>query len=230
VSTRKVHQAPAFTRISNPAELKRILMEIEKMRPPFEVSLENHGGLAQGRIRHWDAGKKLFSVQWSKAQESFFSACGERTGLRSFFKVKLFTTQLIFRTELIRRLPEGEFQYRIPRDFFQSQLRKSLRLPIPKGRAFLRSDQGTFPVLDLSTSGARIGISDQASSGISVLNSCILILGQKQITTPELTFSITHRSESSAGGRFRGLNESLQISIKQYLIDTLYDLVKGGRP
>lgn len=227
MSTRKVHQAPAFTRISNADGIRKIVLEIQKIHPPFEVSLEKHGALARGRIRHWDVTKKLFTVRWNAIDDSFVSASGERTGLRSFFKVKLFTTQLIFRTELIRRLPDGEFQYRIPQDFFQSQLRKSLRLPMPEGSAQIVCKQGVFAVLDLSSSGARIAISKKHSARLHQLDSCVLILGRNQLSSPEFEVVLTHRNEDSAGGRFRGLNEPVHIAIKQFLIETLHLLVKG---
>lgn len=229
MSIRKVHQAPAFNRITRLDEIRRLVLEIQKLKPSFEVSVEGHPGLARGRIHHWDVTKKLFSVRWSEINEDFQNACGVRTGLRSFFKVKLFTTQLLFRTELIRRLRDGEYQYRIPPDLFQSQLRKSLRLPLPANQARLMCKQGVFPVLDLSVSGARLALAREQSAELHHLESCILVLGKTRIQSPHFEAILTHRGEDFAGCRFRGLNEALHVKIKQFLVECLHLLIQGAQ-
>jgi hypothetical protein len=228
MSSRKVHQAPTFTRLDRPEDIRRTVLEIQKLKPYFEVSIESHDGMARGRIQHWDPAKKLLTVRWTKADEAFHSACGMRTGLRSFFKVRLLSTQLVFRSELIRRLPDGQYQYRIPLELFQSQLRKSLRIPLGPGQAKLASSRGIFPILDLSASGARIAIPIKISSRLHQLDSCFLVLGRHRISTSGFEVTLTHRDEESAGCRFRGLDEAIRIEIKQFLIEALHLLFKGA--
>lgn len=226
MSTRKIHQNPTFIQVDDEREQKRIQLELKKLKPLVEVTTENHPAVSKGQIIEWDETKKLFTVKWSRLTKEFFSSSGERTGIRAFFKVNLISCPLLFKCELIRRLPDESFQYRIPLQYFKNQKRSALRLPLEEGAGKLKTPQGTFPILDLSVSGARISISEKRSRNIHSLEACSLFLLGRRIHAPDFGIRITSRMEHSAGCRFHGLQNSHQIEIKQFLIEALHEYYK----
>jgi hypothetical protein len=226
MTTRRVNRAPTFQEIEAPRELERIIMEIRKFRPPVEVSVENHPWIAKGRVVDWNPAKKLFTVEWRKIPDEFKEGAALRTGLRAFFKCAVFTTQILFKCELIRRMPDGTYQYRTPATLFKNQRRAALRVPLFPGMANLRTPAGTFPVLDLSTAGARIGISFPASKKIHQLEKCTLIIGDRKFSPVSFGITLTTRNEGFAGCRFHGLSEEIRVEIKQFLIEALHDYFK----
>ncbi|MBU6153440.1 MAG: hypothetical protein KGP28_03980 [Bdellovibrionales bacterium] len=223
MTSRKVHQAPTFVRVDEGQEIKRIILELQRLTHPAEVTLENHPSVAKGKIIEWNEAKKLFTVEWSELTREFFLKSGEKTGIRAFFKVNLVSFPVLFKCELVRRLPDETFQYRTPVQFFKNQRRAALRVPLEPGAGKLKTHHGTFPVLDLSTSGARVAIPESLSRSIHVLDGCSLILSGKKIQSPDFGVRITTRLKESAGCRFHGLNEALHIEIKQFLMEALHD-------
>jgi hypothetical protein len=219
--TRKLFTAPTYALIDNSKIRNRIVLEIRRLKPEVEVSVEGCSDLARGKIIDWNEKNRLFTVQWKSIPDAFAEQTGSKTGLRSFFKTHVFTTQLLFKTEIVRRTDETEYQYRIPEAFYQNQRRKALRVPLPPGSAWLVTARGTFPVLDLSVSGAALKIRSDQFPEIRQMEQCELILGKKRLTTPEFGITFTRRGEEQAGCRFHGLNESLHIEIKQFLFQFL---------
>jgi hypothetical protein len=230
MTSRRVHQAPHFSAITDLRDRRRIALEIKKLKPAAEVSVEGVPDLAKGKVIDWIEAKKLFTVKWDDLPDSFQSHSGSITGLRSFFKIKLLSTQVVFKCELIRRLPTDEYQYRIPTEIYQHQNRTALRVPLRRGEGKLKTPRGTFSILDLSTSGARLALSEPLSASIHHVEGCTLILGKKKIATPDFGITLTHRGEQEFGCRFHGLTEEYRIQIKHYLIEELQHFFFGAAP
>jgi hypothetical protein len=226
MSTRKVHQAPTYTLIDDPKVSNRILLAIKKLKPETEVSVEKCPALARGKILDWNLEKALFTVSWTKLPEDFIESSGLKTGQRSFFKTQTFTTQLLFKTEIVRRLDETTYQYRTPKEWYQTQKRAALRVPLKAGSAKLSTPAGIFPILDLSTAGAALKIPETLLRKSYHLENCTLILDSKRLTTPEFGITLTRRQPDQVGCRFHGLNESIHIEIKQYLMEALHRFFK----
>jgi len=226
MSTRRVHRSPTFQQVQETAELNRILKEIRKFKPEVEVTIEHHPVLSQGRIIDWHEEKRLFTVEWIKIPDEFKESSGRRTGLRAFFKVSLFSVQVLFKCELVRRLPDGSYQYRTPEVLYKNQKRSALRVPLAPGSGALITPLGVFTLTDLSTSGARFEIPSSFSKKIHQIENCVLQLKRKKISTPRFGITLTRRFEDSAGCRFHGLNEAIHIEIKQFLIESLQDYFK----
>ncbi|NDG84876.1 MAG: hypothetical protein EBX52_07545 [Proteobacteria bacterium] len=226
MSTRRIHQAPTYTLLHEPKILDRVLLEVKKLKPAIEVSVENCTALAKGRIVDWNLDKKLFTVSWGNLPEVFAEAAGRLTGQRSFFKVQTFTTQLVFKAEVIRRLPDGTYQYRTPAQIYQTQKRGALRVPLTPGLVKIASPKGIFPVLDLSTAGAALKIPESLSKSLHRIEECTLILGTRKIHTPDFGITFTRRLPERTGCRFHGLNEAIHIEIKQFLIEALHRFFK----
>ena len=228
MSSRKIHQAPTFQEIETSKELERVVLEIHKFRPSVEVSVEHHPFIARGRMIDWNPAKKLLTVEWKTIPEEFRASSALRTGLRAFFKVSLFSMQILFKCELIRRLPDGTYQYRIPAKIYKNQKRTALRVPLPKGKGLLRTPKGSFAILDLSMAGARIDISLSESKKLHQVENCSLILDGRKFTPPAFGVTLTSLYDELAGCRFHGLNEGIHVEIKQFLIEALHDFFKKG--
>ncbi len=221
MSTRRVHEAPSFARVEDPKERARLIQELIKMRPKAEVSLEGFHEILSGRITEWNPQRKAFTVKWDSLSDSFHQRTGSSTGLRSYFKVSLFTTQLVFRAEAVRRLPDGSYHYRFPQELYKQQKRGALRVPLARGIGKLRTNEGTFAIEDLSVGGARIVLTPDQSRKLHELTGCELLVNGWVISTPEFTATLTHRTEKGSGTRFAGLNENIRTEIKQFLIEAL---------
>jgi hypothetical protein len=221
MSTRRVHEAPSFSRVEDPKVHLSLIREIIKIKPPVEVSIEGSHEVLKGRIVEWNSDRKIFTVAWHNLSDTFHTLTGSKTGLRSYFKVKLFTTQLVFRAEAVRRMPEGHYHYRFPTELFQQQKRGALRVPLARGVAKLKTLEGTFPVEDLSVGGARIVFDPEKGRELHELTGCELYFGDWIISTPEFCATLTHRTERGSGIRFSGLNEAVRTELKQFLIEAL---------
>jgi hypothetical protein len=135
MSTTRVNEKPSFAEIDDPGEKEKLQKEIQKIKPPIEISIEGFSEVAKGRIMDWNAQRKLFTVAWSKKSEKFDEMTDKQTGLRAFCKSQLFSTQLIFKTTTVRHLDDGTYHYRIPTQWFKQQRRGALRVPIHHGTA-----------------------------------------------------------------------------------------------
>ena len=222
MSTRRVHQAPNYIEVKAKDENEKLNLEIRKFKPEVEVTVEGLPELAQGRIIDWNASQKLFRVDWRSITDDFKMHSGLRTGLRNFFRVKLFTSPILFKCELVRRLPDGTFHYRLPEQIYKLQKRGALRVPLKSGTASLITRSGRYAMLDLSIAGARLSLPESESSKHHTFENCTLILGGKKITAPGFQATITSRSKEGCGVRFSGLDETLRFEIKQYLIESLH--------
>ena len=229
MSTRKIHQSPTFSVVQDGKEIDRLLLEIKKFKPAVEVTIEHLPHLARGKIIDWHEGKKLITISWTKISEEFIESSGLRTGLRAFFKVSLFSVQILFKCELVRRLPDGYYQYRTPETFYKNQKRSALRVPLDSRSGTLVTPLGSFPILDLSISGARIGLPLSISKKIHTLENCSLILGKQKISTSRFGITVTSRADDFSGCRFHGLNEGIHVVIKQFLIESLHEYFKKAK-
>lgn len=221
MSQRRVHEAPSFTRVEDETEHLNLVRELIKIRPETEVSIEGSQEVRKGRIIEWNPQRKSFTVRWTSASESFHVLTGSRTGLRNYFKVRLFTTQLVFRAEALRRLPDGTYHYRFPEAIYKQQKRGALRVPLARGIGKLRTNEGTFAIEDLSVGGARLLMPSDKVRNLHELTGCELLLDDWIISTPEFTATLTHRTEKGSGTRFSGLNEAIRTEIKQFLVEAL---------
>ncbi len=229
MSTRKIHQSPTFSVVQDGKEIDRLLLEIKKFKPGVEVTIEHHPHLARGKIIDWHDGKKLITIHWTEIPEGFVESSGLRTGLRAFFKASLLSVQILFKCELVRRLPDGCYQYRTPDVFYKNQKRLALRVPLDSGSGTLVTPLGSYPILDLSISGARIGLPLSTSKKIHALENCSLILGKRRISTSRFGVTITSRNDDFSGCRFHGLNEGIHVEIKQFLIEALHEYFKKAK-
>ena len=218
MSTRRVDEKPSFAEVSDPMDREKLQKEIQKIRPGVEVSIEGHSEVAKGRIIDWNPQRKLFTVKWEKKSEIFDEVTDARTGLRAFFKSKLFSTQLIFKTTTVRKLEDGTYHYRIPNELFKQQRRGALRVPIYSG-AFFSSLEGKFRILDLSVSGARLKVPKTLKH--SKFTGCELSLDGYRLGTPDFVAQTTFTGPEEIGVRFAGLNEGIRTEMKQYLMDAL---------
>ena len=221
MSVRRVHEAPSFTRVENSKDYEKLIHEMIKLKPEVEVSIEGTHEVQKGRLIEWNESRKLFTIKWEKKSEKFHQMTGSQAGLRNYFKVKLFTSQLVFRAEAIRRLPDGTFHYRFPQDLYKQQKRSTLRVPLPRGSGKLKANEGTFLIEDLSVGGAKIIFDPKKFKSLHQLTGCELYLDGWVISTPEFEATLTHRNGQGSGTRFSGLNESVRTEIKQFLIEAL---------
>jgi hypothetical protein len=136
--------------------------------------------------------------------------------------------QILFKCELIRRLPDGTYQYRVPQRIYKNQKRTALRVPLASGAGLIRTPKGSFAILDLSVAGARIELPISESKKLHQIEKCSLILGGRKFTPPEFGITLTSRQDEFAGCRFHGLNEGIHVEIKQFLIEALHDFFKKG--
>jgi hypothetical protein len=219
MSTTRVNEKPSFAEIDDPGEKEKLQKEIQKIKPPIEISIEGFSEVAKGRIMDWNAQRKLFTVAWSKKSEKFDEMTDKQTGLRAFCKSQLFSTQLIFKTTTVRHLDDGTYHYRIPTQWFKQQRRGALRVPIHHGTALFSSEQGKFKILDLSVGGARLRVPKDFNK--SEFTECALSLDGYKIKAEDFRATVTFRGDHEIGVRFSGLNEALKTEIKHYLIEAL---------
>jgi hypothetical protein len=219
LSTRRVHEAPSFAKVTDPTELNRLILEVIKIKPEVEVSIEGGHEIMRGRILEWNRTRELFTISWNHLTDTFNELTASKAGLRNYFKVKLFTTQLVFRAEAIRRMPNGTFHYRFPEDYYQQQKRGALRVPMKN--AILISNEGTFGIKDLSVGGAQILFEHGKFRNLHQLHDCRIKIGRKTLELPLFTATLTHRRPGGSGTRFAGLADGSRTEIKQYLIEAL---------
>ena len=221
---RKAFAEPTFKLYENEKELSLLLNEIKKTKPKIEVTLENFSESAQGSIQEWHPNRKFFTVKWDQKSEAFDQKIESNSELRVYFKAKLFSTQIIFKSLTLRRLNDTLFHFRIPAQIFKQQRRAALRVPIQNNSAKLVTPLGEFRILDLSVTGATIlASSTQLNSKLQnvVLENCELHLGKIKIKTSDLSIKIVKIEEQIVGIKFQGLSQLYQNRIKQYLIEQL---------
>lgn len=224
MTTRKGAKAgPSFEWVEGLKAREVLDTEIIRLKPEVEVTIEGISHLAVGRILEWNRSRGSFTVQWTQTlSPEFLKKTASEAGLRNYFKCKLFSTQLIFRTHVVRRSNDSEYQYLMPDQIFKQQRRGALRVPTTKRNLFLQSTEGKFPVLDMSVGGAKIAVNGSALSGVSHLTQCSLILDHGEaITSPTFSAQLTFAGPDSRGYRFAGLDDEIKVKIKQYLIDAL---------
>jgi len=219
MASSRVYEKPSFSEVNEPWEREKLVKEVQKIKPMAEVTLEGYSELAKGRIIDWNEQRKLLTVKWKIRSDQFDELTNAKTGLRAFFKAQLFTTQIVFKTTTVRRCEDGTYHYRIPSELFQQQRRGALRVPIHSGSVQFFCDQGKFQLFDLSVGGASLKTSEGRT--LSRLTSCELRIGSVRVKTDDFSAQVTFRTEGRVGVRFAGLNESVRIKIKQFLIEAL---------
>ena len=204
---RVVDEEPTFSLIKDPDAKKRIVTEINKLKPQVEISLEGTGELASARIIDWDPSRKFFTVRWSKKSAAFDEKLESESGLRVFFKVNLFSKLLVFKSTTVRRMQDGTYHYRIPEQFFQQQRRSALRVPIDSSiKAYLSTSIGEFEIIDLSAGGAKIKMPSSLKKtftlGATYAPINLSIPSVPALAADDFSIRITHLDPTSAGCRF----------------------------
>lgn len=225
-SSKRFETGPSFTLIELMKERIQIEKEIIKVNPEIEVSLEGLSELATGRFVDWDATRKLFIVRWKFISDSFKQKTESQIGLRAYFKCTLFTTQLVFKTTTVRRLEDGDYQYRLPDFIFKKQKRGALRVPIAPHTAFLECAEGRFEIVDLSASGMRLRIHAHFKP-TSLFTEPSLILNSVKLKNAGLQIKVLRREKDFLGCKFLNFSEQNKVTIKQFLIDSLRVHFKG---
>jgi hypothetical protein len=220
MSTRRIQESPSLVLIENLKELNQVQLEIQKMAPKTEVSVEGLSQMAHGKIVSWDLKRKIFSVRWEKKPEAFAEQTESQTGLRAFFKCTLFSTQLFFKTTVVRRLEDGTYHYRIPGQIFKHQKRGALRVPLLPGTATFHTAQGNFELIDLSISGAKLKHQKSRFLPIS-LTRCELVLNGRSVSFSGFEAKITRQETDFFACKFQTLPESVKTEIKLFLIEAL---------
>lgn len=221
--TRKVKLAPSYKPVETEREARVLGDEIRKIRPIAEISLEGLNELAKGRIRDWQPTRKLFTVEWIKKSPKFDQKTETTPNLRAYFKIQLFTTQLVFKSSTVRRVDDDHSHFRIPEQLYHQQMRGALRVPlVDSRRATLKTPRGDFALLDLSVGGAKIALpaGTRIATGVDI-GPCELRVGTLKVSGPAFKIKVARTAEGVAGVRFSGLEERHRALIKQFLIDAL---------
>jgi hypothetical protein len=228
--SRRVQIGANYKLIQKATELKRIESEILRMHPKTEVTIEGSSEIAKGKIVEWFPNRKFFTVQWIKLPTDFQNQSGSTSGLRVFFKVQMFSTQVVFKSTTLRRInvetTEKTFpvyHYRIPEEIFQQERRGALRVPLESGSASICTNEGTFQILDLSITGAKISNSEKINTppvGTEWKNAR-LFLGKHQVNGKEFKIKITRKNDDECTVQFKQITDQEKVLIKQYLIEAL---------
>jgi hypothetical protein len=239
MSTRRVHQTPNYQLLDDPKAIKRILGEVNQMQPKAELSIEGRPEVITSQLMEWDPKRGSLQVRF-RSNEDFSSHLSSKSGLRAFFKTRLFTTQLIFKTRAIRTTPDGA-AFKIPEVIYEQQRRGALRVPIPaKITAELRTPVGVCTIVDLSVTGAKVIGPKRMVPGVIYENVKFLIPSLPTSSQAILAFPFSVRvahqadlnTDDAQSGRilgchFIGLSTKQRIIIKQFLTDSLHYYFKG---
>lgn len=229
---RKTKGHPSFSKVDDSKILQRIEREIIKIHPKCEVTVEGHSEINKGTITEWYPQRKFFSVTWNKLSPKFSERINEEANLRVFLKVRLFTTQIIFKTVALRRVNEDCFHFRIPSEIFQHQLRAALRVPLRSSNPLqIATSLGQFKILDLSVGGAKVSLPSQNRKIPKPQTTLI----KSYFTHPSLkdfqfNIKVTNVQADSdpptSGFRFLDLPKEAQSLLKQILIEELQAFYK----
>jgi hypothetical protein len=227
--TRKIHVEPNYSLLQNSKEMARIEKEITQFRPKAEITIEGSSEIAVGRITEWYPKRKFFSVKWSKISKTFEKQTESKSGLRVFFKAQLFSTQVLFKSTTLRRLSEEEtpdgsviYHYRIPDQIYQQQRRGALRVPLEKAAATLVTPLGSFQLLDLSVTGAKLKrLPDVEPTIGKELKSVELYLAKKKISSNQFHVKFTRVASDWCAVGFTKISDLERTQIKQFLIEAL---------
>ncbi len=228
--SRKVHQEPNYGVVKSDDVLNRIEKEIIRLNPKVEVTLEGLSGIAKGIIREWFPKRKFFTVEWLKLPPDFAPHTDSNSELRVYFKVQLFTTQILFRSTTLRQLVPSEvgdgmqvYHYRVPEEIYQQQARGALRIPILKKSAKLETPDGTFELIDLSVTGARLRLLENEK--LPHLNkewkTATLILKKHRMNGEDFHVKVVRKEEDHLAVKFSKITDVERIQIKQFLMDAL---------
>ncbi len=228
--SRKIHAEPNYTLLQNPREITRIEKEMNQFHPKVEVTIEGSSEIASGKIVEWYPKRRFFSVKWNKIPEAFEALTESKTGLRTFFKAHLFSTQVLFKSTTLRRLSEEETQdgsviyhYRIPEQIYQQQRRGALRVPLVKKAAILITPIGSFELLDLSITGAKLRALDEEMEPLigQEWKNVQLYFGKTKINTKNFHVKITRKTKDWCAIGFTKISDFERTQIKQFLIEAL---------
>jgi hypothetical protein len=233
--SRKVHQDSNYGVVKGEQVLNRIEKEIIRLHPKAEVTIEGLSEIAKGTIREWFPKRKFFSVEWTKLPPDFATHTDSDSELRVYFKVNLFTTQILFKSFTLRRLGPSEvaegmqvYHYRIPEEIYQQQSRGALRIPLPKKAATLETPDGNYELIDLSVTGAKLRPLENAKTPAigKEWKSPTLWFKKHQVSGDEFKAKVTRKSEDYFAVQFSKITDHERIQIKQFLIEalkTIYD-------
>ncbi len=226
---RKAYSAPSYTVYENENEIALLVHEIKKMQPRVEITLENFPEVAKGRITEWHEGRKFFTVKWDEKSEAFDKKIESSSGLRAFFKGKLFSAQILFKSTTVRRLTDELYHYRIPDQIYKQQRRAALRVPLAPSAAKLVTPRGEFSLLDLSVSGAKLRSNRKKIPPEYfnvILENCALYFGKRKIDHSDFSVRISRVEADFVGVKFQGLSKRDQMAIKQFLMESLRTFYK----
>ena len=230
--SRKVHQEPNYGVVKSEDVLNRIEKEIIQLHPKVEVTLEGLDGIAKGIIREWFPKRKFFSVEWLKLPPKFASHTDSDSELRVYFKVNLFTTQILFRSTTLRQLVSSEvgnlqvYHYRMPEEIFQQQARGALRIPLQPKAAKLETPDGIFELIDLSVTGAKLRNPETGKTPNlgKEWKSPNLWFKKHQVNSDDFQAKVVRKQEDHFAVQFTRITDHERVQIKQFLIDALKDL------
>jgi hypothetical protein len=228
--SRKAHQESNYGAVTDEQTLDRIQKEIIRLHPKVEVTIEGLNEIAKGIIREWFPKRKFFAVEWTKLPRNFILQSDTNSELRVYFKVNLFTTQIIFKSSTLRRMNSSSsgktvtiFHYRIPENIYQQQGRGALRVPIYKKSAMLETTEGKYEILDLSVTGAKLRpLGDAKIPNIGKeWKSPVLWFKNHQVSGENFQVKVTRKAEDEFAVQFSKITDHERIQIKQFLIEAL---------
>ena len=219
---RKARLSPSYTQIDTPSKTRLIHAEIKKFKPRVEVTRSGGSEIATGRIVEWFPQRHFFTVEWDKISAAFREQAFDGSVSNLYFKARLFSTLLVFKSTPVRKGDQRFSDYRLPTSLYQQQSRGALRVPLPSGAGTLSTERGDFEIKDLSVAGARIANLKPTRRAFKVgaeISPVLLQLGKLRI--PDLKIVITTATGGSYGCRFVGMSQEHRTHIKQYLVDAL---------
>ncbi len=221
---RKANYSPSYSQINEPEKERLIHAEMKKFKPKVEVTLSGGSEIATGRIVEWFPKRHFFIVEWERKSKTFKELNFEDAALRVYFKAKLFSTLVVFKSTPVRKGDDRFSDYRIPTAMYQQQSRSALRVPLKKGAGTLSTPRAEFDLIDLSVNGARIKHSKPSRRFFKTgteLSPAKLKLGNLKLHDEDFKIVITSSTLDDYGCRFVGMSPENKTLIKHYLIDAL---------
>ncbi len=214
--------------LTSPQDLRLRIAEINKIKPESSISFEGFTSTHRAKITRWHADRKYFSVTFESALgKDIQKKIDHQIGLRTFFRVKLISTQLIFKATVVRIINANTLELRVPDTLYHQQRRGALRIPLKSNHAVFSSELGLFKVLDLSTTGLRV---EHLSGKKEIFVGRELFQTQLKLKKESVFImdaKISNVTSTGFGIRFIGLAQAEKVRLKQILIEALQELFKA---
>ncbi len=225
---RVVNERPNFSLVKPGDERRKAILEIIKVRPNCEISIEGMSELATGKIVGWDPARKFFAVKWAKKSATFEQKIDSESGLRAFFKLNLFSKVVLFKTIALRQMEDGTVHFRAPETFYAHQRRNTLRVPLNDSfQVILSTPIGDFKVSDMSLGGAKFmfpsSLGKTLSIGRSVAPVHLAIPSEPELSTLRFSFRTTSVHPNAMGCKFTEMKRRHRELLRSFLIRALHD-------